>query len=180
MMKAIKEVGLPKIIKFGFFELVKLFLYLLIFPPLKTFLLKLLRVKIGKNTIIHQVRFINLYRLGFKGLKIGQNCFIADEVLLDLADKVVLEDNVTLAVRASIFTHTNVGFMDHPLQKHFPKFSRQVRIKKGAFIGANATILPGTTIGECSLVAAGAVVTKDVPANTLVAGVPAKKIRKLS
>ncbi|MDB5112014.1 MAG: acetyltransferase, partial [Mucilaginibacter sp.] len=52
-------------------------------------------------------------------------------------------------------------------------------VKRNAWIGAAATILPGVTIGENSVVAAGAVVTKDVPANTIVAGVPARAIKNL-
>ncbi|NRO35123.1 Maltose O-acetyltransferase [Lactobacillus helveticus] len=52
-------------------------------------------------------------------------------------------------------------------------------IKKNAWIGAKATILPGVTVGENAVVAAGAVVTKDVPANTVVAGMPAKVIKKI-
>ncbi|MBK7609142.1 MAG: hypothetical protein KA109_15705 [Saprospiraceae bacterium] len=56
---------------------------------------------------------------------------------------------------------------------------RAVIIKRNAWIGANATILPGLVIGENSVVAAGAVVTKDVPPNTIVAGVPAKIIKKI-
>lgn len=52
-------------------------------------------------------------------------------------------------------------------------------IKKNAWIGAKATILPGVTVGENAVVAAGAVVTKDVPANTVVAGMPDKVIKKI-
>ena len=54
-----------------------------------------------------------------------------------------------------------------------------VVIRKNAWIGANATILPGVTVGENAIVAAGAVVSKDVPANTIVGGVPAKIIRHI-
>ena len=54
-----------------------------------------------------------------------------------------------------------------------------VVIRKNAWIGANATILPGVTVGENAIVAAGAVVSKDMPANTIVGGVPAKIIRHI-
>jgi acetyltransferase-like isoleucine patch superfamily enzyme len=54
-----------------------------------------------------------------------------------------------------------------------------VVIKRNAWIGAGATILPGVTVGENAIVAAGAVVSKDVPANTVVAGVPAKVIKEI-
>src|SRR5699024_11709289 len=55
---------------------------------------------------------------------------------------------------------------------------KAVLIKENAWLGANATILPGVTVGENAVVAAGAVVSKDVPANTVIAGVPAKVIKK--
>ncbi|WP_430639527.1 DapH/DapD/GlmU-related protein [Haloferax volcanii] len=55
----------------------------------------------------------------------------------------------------------------------------EVVVERNAWIGAGATILPDVTIGENSVVAAGAVVTKDVPANTVVAGVPAEVVREL-
>lgn len=56
---------------------------------------------------------------------------------------------------------------------------KSVRIKQGAWLGVNVTVLPGVTIGENAIVGAGAVVTKDVPANTVVAGVPAKILRTI-
>ena len=54
-----------------------------------------------------------------------------------------------------------------------------VHIEENAWLGANATILPGVTVGKNAIVAAGAVVTKDVPANTIVAGIPARVIKHL-
>jgi maltose O-acetyltransferase len=57
---------------------------------------------------------------------------------------------------------------------------RPVTIGNGAWLGARCTILPGVNVGEGAIVAAGAVVTHDVPANTMVAGVPARAIRDLS
>jgi acetyltransferase-like isoleucine patch superfamily enzyme len=57
--------------------------------------------------------------------------------------------------------------------------TKQIVIKRNAWIGAGATILPGVTVGENSVVAAGAVVSKDVPANTIVGGIPAKIIKSI-
>jgi acetyltransferase-like isoleucine patch superfamily enzyme len=56
---------------------------------------------------------------------------------------------------------------------------KPIVIKRNAWIGAGATILPGVTVGENAIVAAGSMVTKDVPSNTLVAGVPAKKVKRI-
>ena len=123
--------------------------------------------------------FSNFYHKGFPGLKIGRDCFLGDEVLIDLYDEVEIENQVTIAQRVTLLTHINVGYKDHPLQKYFPKKSQPIKINSGSFIGAGSIILPGVTIGEESFVAAGSVVTEDVPNNTLVAGVPAKPVRKI-
>lgn len=178
-MKALKEVGFITAFKFVFFSFFQLFYRLLPLPPLKKLFLLIGGAKIGQDSIIMDVRFFNWHRKGLKGLKIGQQCFIGDETLIDLYNKVTMEDSVTLAQRVTIITHINVGYKNHPLQKHFPPKSLPVLFKTGCVVAACATILPGVTIGERSMVAAGAVVTKDVPPQTLVAGVPAKVIRRL-
>jgi acetyltransferase-like isoleucine patch superfamily enzyme len=178
-MKALGEIGFKKSLKFFFTTIALIIFKLMIFPQLRRWYLKLVGVKVGKNAIIHNVKFFNGYRKGFSGLVIGNDCFIGDETMIDLADSVVLEDQVTLAERVLILSHTNVGFNDHPLQSYFPSSARGIRIKRGAFIGSNVTILPGVTIGECAFVAAGSLVREDVPSWTLVAGVPAKVVRKI-
>ncbi len=125
------------------------------------------------------VRFFNLYRRGPGGLVLGDDCFVGDECLLDLADEIHLEGQVTLAERVVVLTHLNVGYRDHPLQAQFPAFAAPVRFGRGSFVGANVTVLPGVRIGAGSFVAAGSVVTEDVPDGVLVAGVPARKVRAL-
>lgn len=111
-----------------------------------------------------------------KNIKIGKNVFINFNcTLLDLGG-IIIEDNVLIAPNVSLLSEA------HPLEPE----NRQsllpglVRIKKNVWIGANATILPGVTIGENSIVASGAVVTNDVPDNTIVGGVPAKIIKTLN
>jgi maltose O-acetyltransferase len=178
-MKALHEIGWTKTVRFLFTSLYLAGFRLLIFPPLRSIALVLVGVKIGKDTVIHDVRFFNAYRTGFSGLSLGKRCFVGDECLIDLADKVVLADDVTLAERVTILTHTNVGYANHPLQKYFPPSSAPVHLERGVFVGVNATLLPGVTIGECAFIAAGSVVTDNVPAWTLVGGVPARMIRQL-
>ena len=99
--------------------------------------------------------------------------------MLDMAENIVLEDFVTVAERVLILTHMNVGYKTHPLQGYFPAFAKRVKVGKGSFIGANVTLLPGIVIGEESFVAAGSVVTENVSHKVLVAGVPARVIRKI-
>jgi acetyltransferase-like isoleucine patch superfamily enzyme len=129
--------------------------------------------------VLHDVRFFNLYRRGLAGLDIGEECFIGDECLLDLAESVRLERQVTLAERVLVLTHTNVGYRDHPLQAHFPAMAAPVVIEQGSFVGASVTLLPGVRVGARSFVAAGSVVTADVPPGTLAAGVPARAVRTI-
>lgn len=110
-----------------------------------------------------------------KHTKIGKNVFINfDCVFLDLGG-ITIEDNVLLAPKVSLLTES------HPLnpkerQSLIPK---PIHIKKNAWIGANATILQGVTIGENAVVAAGSVVSKDVPENVVVGGIPAKIIKEI-
>lgn len=180
MLKALREIGLLKGIKFLFFEIALLLLKLIILPQPKVIFLRMLGAKIGKDVIIHDdVRFINCYRKGFRGLSIGDNCFIGYDCLFDLADSITLERNVTLAERVNIITHLNVGYRDHPLQIKFPSMTKGVLIKENAFVGINATILPGATIKSGSFVAASSLVNKDIEENTLVGGVPAVIIKKI-
>ena len=146
---------------------------------MRSIFLRILGAKIGKNVIIHDVKFFNYYREGFKGLSIGDNSFLGNETMIDLADKVFIKDYVTLAERVLVLTHTNVGYKDYPLQSFFPSFSKPVIIEKGSFIGANVTILPGVNIKECNFIAAGSLITKDTNPYGLYAGIPAKLIKSI-
>jgi acetyltransferase-like isoleucine patch superfamily enzyme len=119
--------------------------------------------------------FTPLYINYGRHTQIGKNVFINfDCVFLDLGG-ITIEDNVLLAPKVSLLTES------HPLdpaqrQSLIPK---PILIKKNAWIGTSATILPGVTIGENAVVAAGSVVTKDVPDNVVVAGIPATFIKKI-
>lgn len=179
MLRAIKEIGISQSLRYVYFTIILLFFKLMILSPLRVFFLRIAGASIGANAVLHNISFINLYRGSFKNLQIGKNCFIGDECLLDMADKIVIGDNVTLAERVLVLTHLNVGFGDHPLQKPFPSFHKPVTFKDGCFIGANSTILSGVTIGNGSMVGAASLVNKDIEPRTVCAGVPAKIIRKL-
>ena len=177
-MMALKEVGMEKAMRYVFFSLWQYFFAMMFVSPLRVWLLQLFGAKVGKNTVIERIRLINLYRMGIGGITIGNNCFLGDGVTLDTAERITLEDGVTLSFDVMVLTHTNVGYKNHPVQEHIPPVAKPTMFKKGCFVGVRATILPGITIGEGAAVAAGAVVTKNVPAKTLVGGVPAKIIRR--
>ncbi|HDZ06841.1 hypothetical protein LCGC14_0050260 [marine sediment metagenome] len=119
--------------------------------------------------------FTPLYINYGKHTKIGKNVFINfDCVFLGLGG-ITIEDGVLIAPKVSLLTE---GHSISPSERHglVPK---SIHIKKNAWIGANATILQGVTIGENSVVAAGSVVSKDVPDNVVVGGTPAKIIKKI-
>jgi acetyltransferase-like isoleucine patch superfamily enzyme len=150
----------------------------------------LVNVKLGKDVKIFD--FTNLYGCSIddntkvgtfveiqKNAHIGKNCKISSHTFI--CEGVNIEDNV--------FIGHNVTFINDK----FPKATTEdggmqteadwkvveTYVKKGASIGSSATIMCGITIGEKAIVGAGAVVTKDVPPNTVVGGVPAKIIKKL-
>ena len=178
-MTALGEIGWARAARFGFFTLAMVPYRLALFPQLRAPWLRLLGARIGRGTILHDVHFFNLYRRGLAGLEIGDECFVGDECLIDLAEGVRLESRVTLAERVLVLTHTNVGYRDHPLQAHFPASATPVVVEAGSFLGASVTVLPGVRVGAGSFVAAGSVVTRDVPPRTLVAGVPARAVRAI-
>lgn len=121
--------------------------------------------------IVHNCR-------NYKNLIVGNNCHIGKNVFLDLRAPIVVEDSVTISMQTTVITHLDVG--KSPLKEHgFFDVNSKVVFKKGCYIGVNATILHGVTIGERAIVGAGAVVIKDVPSYTMVGGVPAKIIKKI-
>lgn len=178
-MKAAREVGTERILRYISCGLWTRIFYVLPTPLLRLGWLRLLGAKLGRDGIVGKVRFLNADRAGIRSLQAGDCVYLGDDVLIDLARGVVIGDHVTVAARANLITHLNVGYRDHPLQGAFPSRVQPVVIGSGSFVGVGATVLPGVKVGEGSFVAAGAVVDKDVPPGTLVAGVPARPIRKI-
>ncbi len=131
---------------------------------------------IGENTNIWQFCVIS------RDVEIGKNCNICSHCFIEsnvkIGNNVTLKNGVFLwdgiTVEDDVFVGPNVTFTNDkkPISKLQPASYLQTVIKKGASIGANATILPGITIGENSMIGAGSVVTKDVPPNTMGYGNP--------
>lgn len=138
---------------------------------------------IGDNTFVWQFTVI------LKDAIIGSNCNINCQVFIE--NDVIIGNNVTvkpgvqlwdgLRIHDNVFIGPNVTFTNdrYPRSKQYPEEFQQTVIEKGASIGANATVLGGVTIGENALIGAGSVVTKDVPANELWVGNPARKIKNI-
>lgn len=180
MKKAIQEIGNKRALRFGLGIVQSAMLRLCAVPPFRHLLLRMFGARIGNACVIHGVQFFNIYRRGFSGFEVGDSVFIGDDCLFDLAEGIRMEDHVTLAERVVILTHANVGYQDHPLQPFFPPMQAKVTLLRGSFIGAGAKLMPGVTIGPEAFVATGAVVTEDVGYRELVAGVPARLIRKIT
>lgn len=107
------------------------------------------------------------------------NAEINSHCLLLSKGRIELGENSTLAYGATVITSANPNAPKNRLSAIYPPMTAPVIIKDNVWVGANATILPGVTIGSMSVVAAGSVVTKDVPSGVLVAGNPAVVKKKL-
>jgi len=120
-----------------------------------------------------------------KNIQVGTGCFVNYNcVFLDVCP-ITLEDNVWLGANVTLATPSHPFLAEERLCKEYPdgfhdlEYGKPITIKKNCWICSSVTICGGVTVGENSIVAAGAVVTEDVPANSIVAGVPAKVIRKI-
>ena len=147
-------------------------------------------VKLGKDVKIFD--FVNLYGCSIddgskvgtfveiqKGAFIGKNCKISSHTFI--CEGVHIEDNVFVGHNVTFINdkHPRAANPDGTMQTEADWECIETYVKKGASIGSSSTIMCGVTVGENAIVGAGAVVTKDVPPNTIVAGVPAQVIKKV-
>lgn len=147
-------------------------------------------VKLGKEVKIFD--FVNLYGCSIddgtkvgtfveiqKNAYIGKNCKISSHTFI--CEGVHIEDNVFVGHNVTFINdkHPRSTNIDGSMQTEADWKVVETYVKNGASIGSSSTIMCGITIGENSIVGAGAVVTKDVPPNSIVAGVPAKVIKKI-
>ena len=115
----------------------------------------------------------------YANIYMGKNSEINYGAFILAKGHVCIGDNSTIAYKAKIITSANPNGPYNELSKIYPKVVASVKIGENCWVGAGAIILPGVTIGDFSVVAAGAVVNKDVPAGSLVAGVPARVVKVL-
>ena len=138
---------------------------------IRTQLSNILGNEVDETTTLFAPFYTNFGRF----ITIGKRVFINHACsFLDMGG-ITLEDDVLIGPKVNLITE------NHPLDPAIRRalISKPIYIKHNAWIGAAATILPGVTIGENAVVAAGAVVSKDVPANTVVGGIPAKHIKNI-
>jgi len=147
-------------------------------------------VKVGKDVRIFN--FVNAYECSIddgskigafveiqKNAIIGKNCKISSHTFI--CEGVTIEDNVFIGHNVTFINdkYPRATNPDGGLQTEADWKVENTYIKKGASVGSSCTILCGLTVGENAIVGAGSIVTKDVPANTIVAGNPARIIRSI-
>ena len=106
-------------------------------------------------------------------VKIGRRVIVMNGCLMMAAGGITIDDDAQIAANVQLISN------NHDLDDRMVIICRPVHIGRRAWIGAGATILPGVTVGENSVVGAGSVVTRDVPPDTIVAGNPARVIRRI-
>jgi acetyltransferase-like isoleucine patch superfamily enzyme len=124
---------------------------------------------IGENSMVQAP----LSGAALDRLKIGNNVFINSNCLAMARGGITIEDDVMLAANVQLLSNNHDEYDRQVL------LCKPIHIKKGAWIGAGASILPGVTIGEYAIVGAGAIVTKDVGDYEVAVGVPTKVVKKL-
>jgi len=147
-------------------------------------------VKLGTGVTIYD--FVNLYgcdigdntQIGTfveiqKGGKVGKNCKIQSHTFI--CEGVTIEDNVFIGHNVTFINDRfpRATTADGRLQRKADWVCESTLVKRGASIGSSVTLLSGITVGENAIIGAGSVVTKNVPANTIVAGNPARILRKI-
>ncbi|MCE7948226.1 MAG: acyltransferase [Chloroflexi bacterium CFX4] len=135
---------------------------------------------IGENAQIHSPLIIHNagdeHGKAYANLVIGDHCYMGRDVFLDLAEKITLEDYVTISMRCTLLTHTNVGERPPDLVS-LPATSAPILLRRGAYLGACSTVLEGVIVGERGVVAAGALVRHSVADGAIVGGVPSRPLQ---
>lgn len=147
------------------------------FSRLRTTLYRWCGVRIGaRSLILDRIELAGGGRV-WERLTIGADCQITAPLYADLNAEIRIGDHVAVGHHVVLIT-TSHDLGDPRHRCGWPRYE-PIRLEDGCWIGARATILPGVTIGRGSVVAAGAVVTSDVPPHTVVGGVPARVLKTL-
>jgi maltose O-acetyltransferase len=144
---------------------------------LRASLLRLLGIQLGTRTIVRGGSYFGGEKVMTGTIVTGPRCFINRECYFNLGWRITLGKHVVVSHRVTFISST------HEVSNYGRRVGQlrggPIVVGDGTWIGANATILPGVTIGRGAIVAAGSVVSKDVPANVVVAGVPATSVKLL-
>ena len=146
-----------------------------------------LRIKFLRTWLLHKSAYSSInsnwiiYMQRARGVNIGNNCHFSPYVLIDLLypHLVTIKDNVTIGSNTMIFAHVNPTTNMYLKTHGYPRTIKPVLIKKGVIISPSSIITSGVTIGENTMVAAGSVVSQDIPEYCVVAGNPARVIKRI-
>lgn len=139
--------------------------------------LKLLGADIDNTSNFKGGLIFDNTNFNYSNLKVEGNCYIGKKVFMDMVAPIIVRKDAVISAGVTILTHQDVG--KRMLEEYFERKVGPVVLDEGCWIGANATILNGIKVGRCAVVAAGAVVNRDVEDYTVVGGVPARVIRRL-
>lgn len=145
---------------------------------LRAYLLRMAGFQIGRGTVMWGTPMITGSGDLYSRLRIGCDCWFNVGCFFNLGATITIGDRVSFGHQVMVMTDSHV--IGDRKRRAGPLEALPVQINDGAWVGARATILPGVTIGEGVVVAAGAVVTKSVAPHLLVGGVPARPIRELA
>lgn len=145
---------------------------------LRVALLRMAGFQIGHGTVIWGTPMITGSGDLYKRLRIGCDCWFNGGCFFNLGAPITIGDRVAFGHQVMVLTDSHA--IGDQRRRAGPLEALPIQIGNGAWVGARATILPGVTIGEGAVVAAGAVVTKAVAPHLLVGGVPARPIRELT
>jgi len=161
-----RSVGPPRVLRFS--------------SRLNRDLLRAFGANIGRRARIHSPITLHEIKDGYGNLEIEEHCILNGNNFLDLSARIILEQGVSLGPGVTIMTHNRYNHNEF-LEEHLSHTcgKQDVVIRKGAGIKAHAVVTMGVTIGENAVVAAGAVVNRDVPPATFVAGVPARVLKTI-
>lgn len=165
---------------FCFYILLEKSLHWSLHPKIRSALLTFYGARINRNVSVKEAFFINLHN-GFRNLILREGVFLGDNCILDLAGTIEIGARTSISMSCLFITHTDPGArVGNRLAKIFPRKYNGIRIGDDCWVGAGATLLGGVVIGHGSVIGAGSVVTKNIPENVIVAGNPARIIRKIA
>lgn len=150
---------------------------LLLFMPAKMIVPTLRQhgAQIGERVEIHSPLIIHNASAEpgrhYTNLSIGDDCYFGRDVFFDLKDEICIEDCVTVSMRVTLITHTDVG--SSPVAARLPPSHAPIVLRRGAYLGAGVIVLQGVEVGAEAIVGAGALVRENVKSETMVGGVPA-------